>query len=42
MFNFINQVSSTFIGPIQELAYGFEQFPLVFVFFLGVVGTVAP
>src|SRR5690625_5128977 len=42
MFNFFNQVSSTFIGPIQELAYGFEQFPLVFAFFLGGVGAVAP
>src|SRR5690625_3545438 len=42
MLNFFNQVSSTLIGPIQELAYGFEQFPLVFAFFLGVVGAVAP
>lgn len=42
MFNLFNQISSTLIGPIQELAYGFEQFPLVFAFFLGVIGAVAP
>src|SRR5699024_4389288 len=42
MFNFFNQISSTLSGPIQELAYGFEQFPLIFAFFLGVVGAVAP
>lgn len=42
MFNLFNQISSTLSGPIQEFAYGFEQFPLVFAFFLGIVGAVAP
>src|SRR5699024_109244 len=42
MYQLFNQISSTFIGPVQELAYGFEQFPLIFAFFLGIVGAVAP
>src|SRR5690625_4505728 len=42
LYDFFNQISSTLISPIMDLANGFEHLPLLFAFFLGVVGTVAP
>src|SRR5699024_2042736 len=37
-----NQISVMLSGPIHGLAYGYEQIPLLFAFFLGLVGAVAP
>lgn len=42
MFNLFNQISGMLSGPVHGLAYGFEHIPLLFAFFLGVVGAVAP
>lgn len=42
MFELFNQISNTLIGPILDLANGLEHLPLLFAFFLGVVGAVAP
>src|SRR5690625_4671462 len=42
LYDFFNQISSTLIGPIMDIAYGLEHLPLLFAFFLGVVGAVAP
>jgi len=42
MFELFNQISSTLISPILDLANGLEHLPLLFAFFLGVVGAVAP
>ncbi|WP_088051892.1 cytochrome c biogenesis CcdA family protein [Virgibacillus dakarensis] len=42
MFDLFNRISSTLSGPIMDIAYGLEQLPLLFAFFLGVVGAVAP
>lgn len=42
LYDFFNQISSTLISPIMDLANGFEHLPLLFAFFLGVVGAVAP
>ncbi len=35
-------MSGMLSGPIHGLAYGFEHIPLLFAFFLGLVGAVAP
>src|SRR5699024_12747826 len=42
LYDFFNQISSTLIGPIMDIAYGLEHLPLLFAFFLGVVGAVTP
>ncbi|MUK89214.1 sulfite exporter TauE/SafE family protein [Ornithinibacillus sp. L9] len=42
MFDLFNQLSSMLSGPLHELAYGFKHFPIIFAFFLGLVGAVAP
>ncbi|WP_010650489.1 cytochrome c biogenesis CcdA family protein [Oceanobacillus massiliensis] len=42
MFDLFNQISSTLSGQLQQIAYGFEHLPLLFAFFLGVIGAVAP
>ncbi|UJL48173.1 sulfite exporter TauE/SafE family protein [Virgibacillus sp. NKC19-16] len=42
MFDLFNQISGMLSRPIHELAYGFEHMPILFTFFLGVVGAVAP
>lgn len=42
MFDLFNQISGMLSGPIHEIAYGFEHMPILFAFFLGVVGAVAP
>ncbi|MFD1851805.1 MULTISPECIES: cytochrome c biogenesis CcdA family protein [Bacillaceae] len=42
MFDLFNQISGMLSGPIHGLAYGFEHIPLLFAFFLGLVGAVAP
>ncbi len=42
MFDLFNRLSSTFVSPIMDIAYGLEHLPLLFAFFLGVVGAVAP
>src|SRR5699024_10603113 len=35
-------MSQALSGPIHGIAYGFEHIPLLFAFFLGLVGAVAP
>ncbi|MBN6886004.1 cytochrome c-type biogenesis protein [Cytobacillus horneckiae] len=42
MFDLFNQISQMLSGPIHGLAYGFKHIPLLFSFFLGLVGAVAP
>ncbi|WP_284140038.1 sulfite exporter TauE/SafE family protein [Virgibacillus sp. LDC-1] len=42
MFDLFNHMSGMLSGPIHGLAYGFEHIPLLFAFFLGLVGAVAP
>lgn len=42
MFDLFNQISRLLSGPIHGLAYGFEHIPILFAFFLGLVGAVAP
>ncbi len=42
MFDLFNPISGLLSGPIHGLAYGFEHIPILFAFFLGVVGAVAP
>lgn len=42
VYGLFNQISSTLIGPIMDIANGLEHLPFLFAFFLGVVGAVAP
>src|SRR5699024_4122591 len=42
LYDFFNQISSTLIGSIMDIAYGLELLPLLFAVCLGVVGAVAP
>ncbi|GAB3804430.1 cytochrome c biogenesis CcdA family protein [Virgibacillus kimchii] len=42
MFDLLNQISGMLSGSIHGLAYGFEHIPLLFAFFLGIVGAVVP
>lgn len=42
MFDLFNQMSNTVIGPLMNLANGLKHLPLLFAFFLGLVGAVAP
>jgi cytochrome c biogenesis protein CcdA len=42
MYDLFNQISGLLSGPINELAYGFEHIPVLFAFFLGIVGAVVP
>src|SRR5699024_6854622 len=42
LYDFFNQICSTLIGPIMDIAYGLEHLLLLFAFFLGVVGALAP
>jgi len=42
MFDLFNQISNIVIGPLMTLANGLKHLPLLFAFFLGLVGAVAP
>src|SRR5699024_12489416 len=42
LYDLFNQISSTLIGPIMDIANGLEHLPLLFAFFLGVGGALAP
>lgn len=42
MFELFNQISSTLSLQLQELAFGFQHLPILFAFFLGLIGAVAP
>lgn len=42
LYDFFNQITNTLVGPIMDLAFGLEHLPLLFAFFLGVVGAIAP
>lgn len=42
MFELFNQIGSMFVSPIMDIAYSLEHLPLLFAFFLGIVGAVAP
>src|SRR5690625_291977 len=42
MYDLFNQMSSTLISPVMDIAYSLEHLPLLFAFFLGIVGAVAP
>lgn len=42
MYDLFNQISSTLISPVMDIAYSLEHLPLLFAFFLGIVGAVAP
>lgn len=42
MFDLYYQISGMLSEPIHGLAYGFQHIPLLFAFFLGLVGAVAP
>src|SRR5690625_4559434 len=42
MFDLFNQISSTLSLHLQELAYGYQHLPILFAFFLGLIGAVAP
>lgn len=42
MFDLFNQITNLVAGPIMEITYGLEHLPLLFAFFLGLVGAVAP
>src|SRR5690625_6786921 len=42
LYDLFNQISSTLIGPIMDIANGLEHLPLLFAFFLGVIGAAAP
>lgn len=42
MYELFNQISSTIIDPIMNIAYSMEHLPLLFAFFLGIVGAVVP
>ncbi|CEI82994.1 cytochrome c biosynthesis protein [Oceanobacillus oncorhynchi subsp. incaldanensis] len=42
MFELFNQISNTLMEPIIDLANGLEHLPLLFAFFLGVIGALAP
>lgn len=42
MFDLFNQIGNVILGPLMDMALGFEHLPLIFAFFLGLVGAVAP
>lgn len=42
MYEFISQISNVITSPIINIARGFEATPLLFAFFLGLVGAAAP
>lgn len=42
MFELFNRISYTLMEPIIEITNGLEHLPLLFAFFLGVVGALAP
>jgi|SRR5699024_5387005 len=42
LYDFFNEISSTFIMPIMNIANSLEHLPILFAFFLGLVGAVAP
>src|SRR5699024_5085802 len=42
MFDLFNQISGMLSLQLQELAYGYQHLPIVFAFFLGLIGAVAP
>ncbi|MDA3130691.1 cytochrome c biogenesis CcdA family protein [Aliibacillus thermotolerans] len=42
MFDLFNEIAIMLNGPLQQIAYGYEHIPLLFAFFLGLIGAVAP
>lgn len=42
MVDVFYQISSTLLGQLQQLAFGFQHLPILFAFFLGLIGAVAP
>lgn len=42
MYELYSQISSFLSGPFLNLAYSLENIPLLFAFFLGIVGAAAP
>lgn len=42
MFELFNQISNLIIDPLMQIAYSVKHLPLLFAFFLGMVGAVAP
>ncbi|MEN1970596.1 sulfite exporter TauE/SafE family protein [Lentibacillus sp. N15] len=42
MFELFNEIGIMLNGPLQKIAYGYEHIPLLFAFFLGLIGAVAP
>lgn len=42
MFEVFNQIGNLVLGPLMDMALGFEHIPFIFAFFLGLVGAVAP
>lgn len=42
MYELYSRISSFFSGPFLNLAYSLENLPVLFAFFLGLVGAVAP
>ncbi|MFD2655493.1 MULTISPECIES: cytochrome c biogenesis CcdA family protein [Bacillaceae] len=42
MFELFNEIGIMLNGPLQQIAYGYEHIPLLFAFFLGLIGAVAP
>ncbi|WP_068672927.1 cytochrome c biogenesis CcdA family protein [Oceanobacillus sp. Castelsardo] len=42
MFDLFNEIGIMLNGPLQQIAYGYEHIPLLFAFFLGLIGAVAP
>src|SRR5690625_1659338 len=42
MFELFNEIGIMLNEPLQQIAYGYEHIPLLFAFFLGLIGAVAP
>jgi len=42
LYNFFNMLTNKIIGPVMNLATSYSHLPLLFAFFLGVVGALAP
>lgn len=42
LYQFFNAITNKIIGPIMDLATAYSHMPLLFAFFLGLVGAIAP
>src|SRR5690625_4878332 len=42
LYNFFNMLTNKIIGPVMNLATSYSHLPLLFAFFLGLVGALAP